>query len=66
MKIKSAIKIISVEYHIETDEMDYPNYIRTEGGAWRRWMGESTESVYIGVNELEEAFQEYINEKETN
>lgn len=60
MKIKSVTPVKS--FIIETDDKDWPMYRRSAGSvSWENLMGESWEACYSNEEELEKAFQEFIN-----
>jgi hypothetical protein len=57
MKILEATNGTHVS--IETDDPDYPFFIRFSKDCWVQGMGESWESVYDD-EKLEEAYQEHL------
>lgn len=59
------MKVLKVEkytmFFVETDNSDFGgDYRRGEHGGWERGMGESWETCYGQENELEAAFQEFM------
>jgi hypothetical protein len=56
--------IISVNkeeiYYVETDSTEHSDYRRVGPNNWEQRMGESWESVYFEIDELEREFQEYV------
>jgi hypothetical protein len=57
MKIKKITKI--ERFIVETDDSDFPIYIRYGDNCWANQMGDSEEMIYE-FDELEELFIEYI------
>lgn len=54
-KIKSIDKFTS--FTVETND---GSYVRSEGGGWQKWYGDSLECEYSREEELEAVFQEYV------
>jgi hypothetical protein len=57
MKILKAVPDVLV--YIETDDPDYPDFLRFSPNSWVQRMGESWEPVYDD-QECEEAYQEHL------
>lgn len=62
MKIMDVTQNSVPLYYVTTDEMEF-NLYRKHGDNWEVAMGESWETVYTGVHELDELFKEWEDEK---